>query len=886
MQSVRTFAVAIVAVTTLTIFSSGSAWSASSVVEPGDAAVTAFSGVTSGQPRDRIDLEGPSLRVIELPGNGAFGLVNTARHFTAKARQIGQVFGVTLDDQPNPDVFAAATAAYGLSIENPRHDRLRNGEPGAQYTPGLFGPPDQGGGPSSIWRIDGTTGAISLFASVSFKGVQNAPASLGALAFDSQTQQLFVSDRTTGFIHRFGLDGSDRGVFDHGVQGRQAAGLPAVQFNPTTLANIQSKSFDAQNPRGWGFAPAERRIFALAVYQSRLYYSVAASEQIWSVGIDGQGGFASDARFEAAIPALHPGDEVSQISFDANGLMYAAERGAPTGAPDFLAVADSGQNRVVRFEPKQPGDTSPGLWHMPQDEYAVGTLPSYQNANGGVDLSCSLKMWSTGDRLMEPADAAPGSFPTIDGLQGNDSDLVKPANEPPEKSWFIDYYDHQSDPLSRGHVGSLAINRVCGEGGGDGGGGSIGIGYLPPTCPPGTLWHDGFCFYAHCPPGFASVRGECRVPPSGCPPRLERATNGYCRCPIGYDLRDRQCSPRPCPRDGDNVRLQRDPNCCPTEGGRLRQTNANCCPTGGARDQIQRNADCCPPNGDNRLRVQNQNCCPPGTGDRLRAINANCRPPCAPANGPATLRDRNPNCTLPCPSDQKPGTLSIRNPNCSPPCPPAGRQDALNVRNPNCNPPCPPAGKPGTLSIRNPNCSPPNGNKPCPPGTVPNPNCTPTKAPCVRHSADNPDCKPVLKTTPGTGHHGSRHPRRPRGNAPVRKATGGGDNTGVTLGTTGGNRGGSEPFGGDTGGSHHHVRGAPHTPGISGEGNGPLGNDHHDHNGDNGRHYRGNGDQGKGASGGDNTRHYHGAGDNDRIKGVPDNEHHQRGEKDNRTGAR
>ena len=85
--------------------------------------------------------------------------------------------------------------------------------------PGQFGPADQGGGPGSIWRIEGASGKITLFANLIYNGIENTPAALGGLAFDPVTQQLFVADRTTGMIHRFTLVGTDKGVFDHGVQG-------------------------------------------------------------------------------------------------------------------------------------------------------------------------------------------------------------------------------------------------------------------------------------------------------------------------------------------------------------------------------------------------------------------------------------------------------------------------------------------------------------------------------------------------------------------------------------------------------------------------------------------------------------------------------------------
>lgn len=47
--------------------------------------------------------------------------------------------------------------------------------------------PDQGGGPGSIWRIDGTTGEVRLFANVMLDGAANSGPALGGLAFDARS---------------------------------------------------------------------------------------------------------------------------------------------------------------------------------------------------------------------------------------------------------------------------------------------------------------------------------------------------------------------------------------------------------------------------------------------------------------------------------------------------------------------------------------------------------------------------------------------------------------------------------------------------------------------------------------------------------------------------
>jgi hypothetical protein len=98
------------------------------ILAPGNAAVTGFSdahpppSVPPGtDPDDKtfIDLKGPSFRVIDLQNMGGrpqAQLVRAPKPYTATAAQIGQVFAVALDDAGPPNIYVAATSAYGLPI--------------------------------------------------------------------------------------------------------------------------------------------------------------------------------------------------------------------------------------------------------------------------------------------------------------------------------------------------------------------------------------------------------------------------------------------------------------------------------------------------------------------------------------------------------------------------------------------------------------------------------------------------------------------------------------------------------------------------------------------------------------------------------------------------
>ncbi len=128
--------------------------------------MTGFSGasppaqVAPGPDRgDRtfIDANGPSAQVFNLQAPGAppqAQVLTQPPPFTVTAAQVGQVFGVTLDDATPPNMYVAATSAYGLPIvvagQGGAPVRVHQGAPGASFMAGLFGPAAQGGGPGSI----------------------------------------------------------------------------------------------------------------------------------------------------------------------------------------------------------------------------------------------------------------------------------------------------------------------------------------------------------------------------------------------------------------------------------------------------------------------------------------------------------------------------------------------------------------------------------------------------------------------------------------------------------------------------------------------------------------------------------------------------------------
>jgi uncharacterized repeat protein (TIGR01451 family) len=482
------------------------------IILKGHAVVTGYSGIAllkpaaGAKPADYaiINQQGATLQIFDLSqmdGPDDARLVKAPRLFSVTAGQIGQVFGVALDDggdrrarDRTPNIYATATSVFGLQVVktiNGVRNRAKVGGRNRTWMDGQFGV-SAGGGPGSIWKIDGLTGTVSLFANVTLNGRRNSGPALGNITFDRDSRQLFVSDLQTGMVHAFDLDGKEVGIFDHGVEARPRLGLPKARYNPSRRVEISSPRFDALKSATWGYADKARRVWGLAVSDRRLFYSVAEGPEIWSVGINEDGTFAKDAKVETEVQAP-TADPVSDITFGRDGTMYLSQRGQGISSYDYTVLAKSQTASVLRYR-KRKLRSGRVVWQPEPEEYAVGLKDKFRNANGGVALgygydrfgfirddACRNTLWSTGELLRQDARLASrlkrGGPMVVHGLQGNGLELVRPDNEGPLKSYFIDFDSNHVDPTYRGHMGDIAIWSACS-------GQTASSGQPPPTTPP------------------------------------------------------------------------------------------------------------------------------------------------------------------------------------------------------------------------------------------------------------------------------------------------------------------------------------------------------------------------------------------------------------------
>ncbi|WP_347258896.1 hypothetical protein, partial [Methylocaldum sp.] len=424
-------------------------------LQPGEGFLTRFSGTTKNSSGETvINLDGVVGSIISLrnpaqPPKGQHWL-NEPQRNPVTAAQVGEVFGVAIDDAEQPNIYITATSAFGL------HRTPDN----SAWMEGMWGP---NAGPGAVWKLDAANGyAPSLFATITLDGRQNTGAALGNIAYDRWNKQLYVSDLETGMIHRLHVsDGSDLGRYDHGVDGRarfldaatdQEKSLSQVRFDPSSAARITDCPHGpfAKTPSCWNIADFRRRVWGVGVRkdsqsgQIRLYYAVWSSQalgspdftsasdeekrnSVWSVALKDDGAFdLTSVRREYLLPDFftdardieragrsHPVTDIAFPKCSASNAMLVSERGGVRnlGLDADSPFAASHESRVLRYELDKKG-----IWQL-VGRYDVGFYirkdsepPSIRaNSSGGIDFGYGYEQdWSI-------ASARPDEFVWISG---------------------------------------------------------------------------------------------------------------------------------------------------------------------------------------------------------------------------------------------------------------------------------------------------------------------------------------------------------------------------------------------------------------------------------------------------------------------------------------
>jgi hypothetical protein len=443
-------------------------------IPQGALAATCFSGYNNNySPASGIKTSGYVVGIVDVrnpAGNGAVQGVhwspgmyhneltsnaNPASHKWTAAN-LGQVYGVTLDDASNPNIYVASSAIYG---------------------PYTF---PNGGTGGEVFRLDGTTGDILRFPSL-----PNSGQGFGNISFhrySATNSHLIVSNFEDGKIYRLDLSGNQMGTpYDHGVDGRPKASLAIISDDPTK-----------------GFTPLGRRVWAVQTYQGRLYYSAYVEDegtgrksgtennQIWSVALDGAGNFMpASAKLEFSVPSM-PGTDnpvtdltsgvsnpISDITFSPTGTMLLAER-TMFGDRGSGMGAEAHRSRVLEYK----FDIAQSKWVSSGQNFSVGNYNQHFNSAGGIDTNCQGDVWQTGDALifgssgrptgppfsLDPANAVYGlqMTPAIGNTGGTTAADINLSTYVGRTSYYVDL-DGDVINSNKTQIGSLEIYKKCQE---------------------------------------------------------------------------------------------------------------------------------------------------------------------------------------------------------------------------------------------------------------------------------------------------------------------------------------------------------------------------------------------------------------------------------------
>ena len=436
-----------------------------SIFKCGMAVVTCFSGYL------------PNSFTLAQPNGPVLALVDIRNHATAplginwyalssspsgvvhlpnwESKDMGQIFGVTIDD--NYNVFTSSTTMYGRYLPT-------------TLTNAVFG---------NVYKVDAATGAPGVFATLP----QNLskPAGLGDVWFDDQSsiKQIYVSNFFDGLIYRYDMSKNLLGTYD----------FPGTTFGtPTT-----------------GFVPLGERVWAVATYNGRLYFSVWNEDrsrplptlynQIWSVKLDVSGAPLTGTEvLEKNLPNLVTitsnglltndySSPVSDISFSENGTMLIAERSMSN---DF---GNAAVNPGLQAHESRIFELSGPAWSVEKIFY-VGNTNSLENSAGGIDygyesfdpavspvpLLCDSIVWGTGDALRytgfnaipdasQPLGCSGGISDKVYGLAGipqsGNSDLPVPANTYVKNSSIYIDLDNQICNADKAQIGDVDVFKNC-----------------------------------------------------------------------------------------------------------------------------------------------------------------------------------------------------------------------------------------------------------------------------------------------------------------------------------------------------------------------------------------------------------------------------------------
>lgn len=330
---------------------------------------------------------------------------NVARysHPDWTAQTLGSIFGLALDAAGN--IYVTPTITYLI-------DQVGSGGMGAVY------------------RLDAVTGAVTVHATL-----PNDGEGLGNVAYDCANDQLFVTNFADGKIYRIDMLGNVLSTFDHGTPD-----------DPTT-----------------GIAPLGDRPWGITVHAGRVWYglwtedsgrpSATASNEIWSIALDGFGDFTGAEQLEVTMPPIPPvgaqfSPPVSDIRFTPAGTLQCAERGMTQDSDPW----DPHNARLLEFSCEN------GVWVAGPAAFGVGEYGNQRNCSGGLDVDYgpNARTWVSGNALHF-------GLPHADYIYGYQGTPTTGGGV--STSWLVDYNgitnDFGNDKMQLGDIEITCAEPEC-----------------------------------------------------------------------------------------------------------------------------------------------------------------------------------------------------------------------------------------------------------------------------------------------------------------------------------------------------------------------------------------------------------------------------------------
>ena len=370
--------------------------------------------------------------------------------------QLGSIFGIALDNAPNQNIYVTASTSYG------------NIKLGSVYIHQSNTDEDEPFG--AVYKIDGTTGVVTLFAELPNPGGIPDAAGLGNIAFDPDHNQLYVSNFYDGKIYTLdATSGVILGTFDH-----------RHPFNESNNPdNSTSPHFVTVGERVWGIQYNH--------IKKRLYYAVWSShrnngnlnnatktrdsdgvineyEEVYSITIDDYGDFVGKERLEVGLEdSVIPWPEgttlvhnlpssfefshpISDISFSPDGTkMLLAERNMEA----FAELDEVYGSRILEYV----FDIGMDQWVPSLDGFFVGgsSVNPGHSAAGGVDYTASGDVWATSDDFLTKSPSFPERIGGIGLLPGTGNTIGS------DSTLFLVDFDEIVGNDANGHIGDVEI---------------------------------------------------------------------------------------------------------------------------------------------------------------------------------------------------------------------------------------------------------------------------------------------------------------------------------------------------------------------------------------------------------------------------------------------